>query len=609
MKAIFLLFDTLNRRYLPPYGCDWVHAPNFARLAERTAVFDNCYAGSMPCIPARRELNTGRYNFLHRGWGPLEPFDDSVPELLRAHGVYTHLVTDHQHYWEDGGATYHNRFNSYELFRGQEGDPWKGQVADPDLPEDIKRIRRPSYGQDWVNRQFLQSEELHPQTQTVDAGLEFIRTNYAENHWFLQLECFDPHEPFFTYDHYRSLYPDDYDGPHFDWPDYKQVLESREQAEHLRLQYASLLSMCDQSLGRVLDLMDELGLWEDTLLMVGTDHGLLLGEHRWWGKNVPPWYDETIHTPLFVWDPRSGVRGQRRVSLVQTIDFGPTLLDWFGVQPTSDMQGRTLKGVVARDEPVREAALFGAFGGHVSVTDGRYVYMRACATPDNTPLYEFTLMPTHMKARFAPEELRDADLVPPFGFTKDVPLLRVPGFAYSNPYAFGTLLFDLHTDLGQTTPLLDEELELRMARLLIELMRANDAPAEQFDRLGLPVTGPVTIEHLLAARQYEQAVASQEWIDPGAYARSPRSVHSTVEELVADPRAREFLRQHAPALVDGSMRMAVGHLSLVEVAAFAVGVIPKAKLDTLAAALERLSDDGPPGVEPQSLVPEGSAPA
>ena len=63
--------------------------------------------------------------------------------------------------------------------------------------------------------------------------------------------------------------------------------------------------MCDASLGRVLDVMDELDLWDDTMLIVCTDHGFLLGEHGWWAKMVQPWYDENIHTPLFIWDPRS----------------------------------------------------------------------------------------------------------------------------------------------------------------------------------------------------------------------------------------------------------------------------------------------------------------
>ena len=123
MKAVMVMFDTLNRHMLPPYGCDWTHAPNFTRLAERTVTFDNCYVGSMPCMPARREMHTGRYNFLHRSWGPLEPFDDSMPQILSEQGIYTHLSTDHQHYFEDGGATYHTRYDSWDFHRGQEGGP------------------------------------------------------------------------------------------------------------------------------------------------------------------------------------------------------------------------------------------------------------------------------------------------------------------------------------------------------------------------------------------------------------------------------------------------------------------------------------------------------
>ena len=264
------------------------------------------------------------------------------------------------------------------------------------------------FRQGLINRQYLTEVGDHPQTQTFDAGLHFIRTNHDQDNWYCQIETFDPHEPFYSYDQHKVHYPHDYDGPAFDWPDYKQVLESDAEVEHLRYEYASLLSMCDESLGRVLDAMDDLDLWDDTLLIVCTDHGFLLGEHGWWGKNVQPWYDETIHTPLFIWDPRSRVQGERRGSLVQTIDFAPTVLDYFGIERTPDMMGVALRETVACDRPVREAGLFGAFGGDVSVTDRRYVYMRGPAKPDNRPLLEHTLMPTHMRGRCTPEELRGA---------------------------------------------------------------------------------------------------------------------------------------------------------------------------------------------------------
>ncbi|MDP6217574.1 MAG: sulfatase-like hydrolase/transferase, partial [Alphaproteobacteria bacterium] len=73
MKTIFLLFDSLNRSALQIYGGTNA-TPNFNRLAARSAIFDNHYAGSLPCMPARRDMHTGRLNFLHRSWGPLEPF-------------------------------------------------------------------------------------------------------------------------------------------------------------------------------------------------------------------------------------------------------------------------------------------------------------------------------------------------------------------------------------------------------------------------------------------------------------------------------------------------------------------------------------------------------
>lgn len=125
MKVVLLLFDSLNRHFLSPYGKTEAVTPNFDKLAEHTVTFENHYAASLPCMPARRDLHTGRCNFLHRSWGPLEPFDESVFEMLKQNGISSHLITDHQHYWEDGGATYHNRYSSYEFVRGQEGDLWK----------------------------------------------------------------------------------------------------------------------------------------------------------------------------------------------------------------------------------------------------------------------------------------------------------------------------------------------------------------------------------------------------------------------------------------------------------------------------------------------------
>jgi len=546
MRAIIVMFDSLNRHMLPPYAPTFVQAPNFERLAARAVTFDNCYAGSMPCMPARREMHTGRYNFLHRSWGPLEPWDDSMPELLKRSGVHTHLVSDHPHYWEDGGATYHPRYSTWEFFRGQEGDPWKGVVS---AGVSGSGFKAGMHRQDQVNRTYMPTEAEHAQTKTFDAGCEFIQTNADADNWMVQIETFDPHEPFFTHQHYKDLYPHDYDGPQFDWPAYERVTQDQQTVDHVRNEYAALVTMCDRSLGRVLDLMDELDLWSDTLLLVNTDHGFLLGEHGWWAKSVQPWFNELVHLPMFLWDPRSAAGGERSAALVQTVDVAPTMLTFFGLTPTPDMQGGDLAAVARTGEPVRDGALFGIHGGHVNVTDGRFVYMRAPARPDNAPLEEYTLMPTHMRGRFDVAELADAELAPAFGFTKGVRPLRMSGGSAINPYAYGSLLFDLESDPEQHNPIVDDDRELEMIKLLVRLMRANDAPASQFQRLGLPAVGDAGREHLLVRRQAERAAAAAEPLPPlDSFPEAELNLETPLHQLLARPVSAEVVTKHLPAL-------------------------------------------------------------
>jgi arylsulfatase A-like enzyme len=541
MNAIMVMFDSLNRHMLPPYGSKWVHAPNFERLAKRAVTFDNCYIGSMPCIPARRELHTGRYNFLHRSWGPIEPFDDSMPEILKNLGIYTHLSTDHQHYFEDGGCTYHHRYNSWHYSRGQEGDCWKGEVRDPEIPENLKKLRNKTWRQDWVNRKYLTRQEDFPQHKTFENGIEFIRTNYQEDGWFLHIETFDPHEPFYTLQAFKDLYPHLYGGPHFDWPDYFIVSEAPDQVQHMRYEYAALVSMCDHYLGKILDLMDELDIWQDTMLIVNTDHGFLLSEHGFWAKNFQPLYNELARIPLFIWDPRSKKQGERRKSLVQMIDLPTTLLEFFGTNRPVDMEGVPLKDVIANDTPVREAALFGYHGCHVNVTDGCYVYMRAPTEPDNRPLFEYTLMPTHIRSPFSVAELQDIELAEPFSFTKGCRVMKIEGLGWSlNSYLWGTLLFDLEKDPNQEHPIKDDEIEKRMIGLMVDLMRKNDAPPEQYTRLGLPRDGKIEDHHLNLRR----ILVSQDTIGNTqvTWRGTGRLMYYTLLHLIPLPIKRQFVQ-------------------------------------------------------------------
>lgn len=221
------------------------------------------------------------------------------------------------------------------------------------------------------------------------------------------------------------------------------------------------------------------------MLIVTTDHGYLLSEHDYWGKNVMPLYSELSRTPMFIWDPRTRQASRTCDSLVQWIDLTPTLLGFFGVAVPSTMLGYDLLTVINSGFDQREAIIFGYHGAHVNCTDGRYVYMRAPVHEDNSPLYDYTLMPSHMNAMYAVEELQRIELAEPFSFTQGCRTMRIAASNSIQSHTMGTLLFDLEMDSEQIHPIIDAQIEQRMQQLMIRLMQECDAPAEQYERLGL----------------------------------------------------------------------------------------------------------------------------
>jgi arylsulfatase A-like enzyme len=433
----------------------------------------------------------------------VEPFDRAFPDVLHEErATYSHLITDHFHYWEDGGATYHNRYDSYELVRGQEGDPWKAKVA-PDWdslrarfhPAQFSTARRDYQSQNVLNREVIREEGEFPSVRVFDAGIDFLLENRDADDWLLQIETFDPHEPFHAPTSYKAPYATGWNGPIRDWPRYGRVEELPDEAAELRANYYATVALCDAQLGRVLDVFDENDLWQDTALVVTTDHGFLLGEHDFWAKNRMTLYEELARIPLFVHDPRRPGAGQRIAGLTQTPDLCATMLDLHAAPLAPEMRSHSVLPLIDGAPSAREAVLFGYFGGAVNVADGRWTYHRYPPDLRTQEIYQYTLMPTHIFDFFPPEELRRADLAAPMPFTKGMPTLKVPVAETSAMYkTYGpgqmledeTRLYDLATDPGQQHPLDDPAAEARMAGLMAELMAALDAPPEAFARLSLP---------------------------------------------------------------------------------------------------------------------------
>jgi len=132
VNTILIVIDTLRRDYLGCYGNKTVKTPCLDAFAEKSVVFDNAYLASSPCMPARREIITGRYEFPFRGWGPLEPQDHDLPAALRA-GQWSEVEAERAAIPVDN-ATHGDRvqveagLRHLEILRGFLGEDVRGDV-------------------------------------------------------------------------------------------------------------------------------------------------------------------------------------------------------------------------------------------------------------------------------------------------------------------------------------------------------------------------------------------------------------------------------------------------------------------------------------------------
>lgn len=380
-NVIFVLLDSLNRHYLPVYGNTWVKTPNIDRLARRSVVFQRHYIGSMPCMPARHDLLTGRLEFLWRPWGPVEPGEVTVTQRLKDRAM-TQLVTDHYHLFEAGGENYHVDFEGWEFIRGHENDPW---VTRPN-PIPMRGAGNFAVDQYTRNLSRMATEKDCTSPRTFQAAADWIEDNHDQHErFFLFIDEFDPHEPFHSSEPYNSMYDADWDEEPFFWPTYGPNNYSDKDLRHLRAQYAGKITMADAWLGRLLDKLDQHDLWKDTMVILTTDHGHFLGEHQWVGKGTFPQHQTIAHIPLMIACP--GVDAGRCDALTTTVDIPATILAAFDVH-ADHLDGRSLLPLLRGETTrVRDYALYGWFGAYVQITDGTHTYLHTPASPDNGPLY------------------------------------------------------------------------------------------------------------------------------------------------------------------------------------------------------------------------------
>ena len=497
-NAIVFLFDSLNRHMLGAYGGREFATPNFDRFAARARRFDAHYVGALPCMPARHDILCGAWDFLWKPWGSVELWEDGIAAPLSREGVVSQLITDHPHLFETGGENYHVDFTAWDYQRGHEGDAWK-------TAHDPSWTGAPMFGRKSMpydrSRGWFRGEADFPGPRTMAAASRWLDDNAGKHdRFFLFVDEFDPHEPFDTPDGYARLTDPDWDGPPLIWPPYgkdciaRGVITERE-GRQIRARYGAKLMMIDAWFGKVLDALDRNALWDDTLIVVTTDHGHYLGEKDIWGKPGVPLYQTIAHIPLMV--AGAGLEPGVETALTTSVDLFATLVDLFGASAhvRQRTHGASLLPLLAGGVPsVRDHVLAGVWGREVHFIDGVHKLARAPAGPNAPlPMYSnrWSTMPTHVLKR--DQELPLPDHRARLGHMpgSSVPVIhqgwgegdKLPFWAWTG--FTGDHVYNLQSDPHETLNLAATDIAANLTERLKAALDAVNAPVEQALRLGL----------------------------------------------------------------------------------------------------------------------------
>ncbi len=354
MNIIEIVCDTFRRDFLGCYGNDWIHTEHIDSFADKAVVFDRAYIASYPTIPNRHDLFTGRYTFIYSGWEPLPEDEVILAQTLRDAGYTTMLIIDTYHMIRDGHR-FDRGFDGWWWIRGQEHDRYMTHpTGDP-------AEKRRAFGVQYLKNVSLRRfESDYFAAKTSTAAIEWLELNYDKHEkFFLHVDMFDPHEPWDPPKWYVDMYDPGWKGGYVLGGAYLLPYEmpfpritpklSEDELNHLRAMYAGEVTLVDRWVGRLLEKIEDLGLYEDTMVIFTTDHGSYHGEHGYIGKR-DHLYEEVAHIPLIIRMPDSeGVSG-RREALVQPPDLMPTILDFAGVEIPETVQGRSLLPLIRGEE-------------------------------------------------------------------------------------------------------------------------------------------------------------------------------------------------------------------------------------------------------------------
>ena len=382
MRILFLDLDTLRPDHLGCYGYHRNTSPNIDSIAAQGVRFDGYYCSDAPCLPSRAALWTGRFG-IHTGVvghggtaadmrleGKTRGFSDvlrreSLPAFLRSVGLKTVSISPF--------AERHGAWWSYAGFREIHNTGRGGMES---------------------------AEEITP---TV---LRWVERNASEDDWFLHVNYWDPHTPYRAPAAFGNPFQDDplpawltqhvlaehrqRVGPHTarnlsmygnssdpQYPRHPGELRDMEDLRRMIDGYDCGIRYMDQHIGRIFSALADLGVLEDTAVIISSDHGENLGELGIYGEHATA-DAVTPHIPMIIRWP-GGATGHVDEGLHYNLDLGPTLADLFGKESPPSWDGRSYAPAVRGGEACGRDYLVLSQCAHVcqrGVRFGPWMYMR-----------------------------------------------------------------------------------------------------------------------------------------------------------------------------------------------------------------------------------------
>jgi arylsulfatase A-like enzyme len=371
VNVVLVIIDSVRRDHVGAYGNRWIHTPNLDALARESLLFTRPYPESMPTLCARRAIHTGIRTWPFEnwhpakgdeislwGWQPIPNDQTTLAEILRREGYGTYFVTDNMHQFKPS-MNFQRGFGVFDFFRGQTVDKYrpiwtypKDKLAQALLEGDVPFMTG-QLQQYFANTQDRQTEADWFSPMVFTQAADYLELLSKGGPFFLTVDSYDPHEPWDPPEEYVKMYDDE---PYNLKEPFSVVYGPRDyltdrELERMKARYSGELTMMDRWLGRFLDKMEELNLFENTLLILLSDHGVAHGEHGIVGKLPTALYPELTDIVFLMRHPEGKGAGKKSDYYASTHDVAPTILGFLGVEPPEQMEGQNLLGLVDGEQP------------------------------------------------------------------------------------------------------------------------------------------------------------------------------------------------------------------------------------------------------------------